>query len=140
MTRQITLKELLKLVTVGQAFNGDWYIVDVKGNVSGDVKGFVLGDVEGDIEGDVKGHVDGNVKGNVGGNVKGNVGGNVEGEVCGDVGGNVCGKVYGNVGGTINGKEWQSIETPKDKLQRLIEESGDKELLEAFNQLEMVHD
>ena len=57
----------------------------------------------------------------------------VYGSVYGDVNGYVKGTVYG----TINGKEWRSIETPKDKLKRLIEEGADKEqLLEAFNQLE----
>lgn len=58
-------------------------------------------------------------------------------DVFGGVWGSVYGDVGGTVGGTINGREWQSIETPKDKLKRLIEEGADKEqLLEAFNQLE----
>ena len=66
------------------------------------------------------------------GTVYGNVDGNVNGIVGGDVLDNIDGKVYGR----INGKEWQFIETPKDKLKRLIEEKGDEELIEAFNQLE----
>ena len=81
MTEQITLKELLKLVSVMKGQSGDWFVANVLGEVYG----------------------------------------NVEGNVC----------------GTINGREWQYVETPKDKLKRLIEEDADKEqLLEAFNQLE----
>lgn len=68
-------------------------------------------------------------------NVKGDVFGNV-GNVFGNVG-NVKGNVGGNVGGTIAGRKWQFIETPKEKLKRLIDEGADKDqLLEAFNQLE----
>ena len=68
------------------------------------------------------------VKGVVFGNVYDHIGGNVFGDVLRDVEGFVYGK--------INGKEWQFVETPKDKLKRLIEEKGDEELLEAFNELE----
>ena len=88
MTKQITLKELLEIVSVVQTSDGSWHIVDVKGNVLG--------------------------------NVKGNVEGNVD----------------GYVGGKINGREWEYVETPKDKLERLINETGSEELIEAFNQLE----
>ncbi len=35
-----------------------------------------------------------------------------------------------------DGRAWQFIVTHKDKLKRLLEEKGDKELIEAFNQLE----
>ena len=71
----------------------------------------------------------GNVSGTVYGDVRGNVGGNVGGTVCGDVGGTVC--------GDINGREWQYVETPKDKIKRLIDEGADKEqLLEAVSQME----
>ena len=106
MTKQITLEELLEVITVKQTSEGFWQITDVKCTIFGDV-----GDVFGDV-GDVSGSV-------------------------GDVFGDVCGDVYGIVRGKINGKEWQFIETPKDKLKRLIEEGADKEqLLEAFNQLE----
>ncbi|MCP4777714.1 MAG: hypothetical protein GY880_26130 [Planctomycetaceae bacterium] len=79
MTKEITLKEALKLVEF-DFVHGSWGVKDVKGNVFGDV--------------------------------------------------------FGNVDGTIDGKEWQFVETPKDKLKRLIEESGNEELLETFNQLE----
>ncbi len=53
-----------------------------------------------------------------------------------DVRGDVDGDVYGDVGGTINGKHWQYVETPRQKVERLIKETGHTELLEAFNQLE----
>jgi len=96
MTKQITLQQLLELVTVKQDSNGGWHIVDVKDNVQGDVSGYVKG----------------------------------------DVGGDVCGDVLGSVYGTINGRGWQYIETPKERLGRLIKATGSKQLLEAFNQLE----
>ena len=84
-----------------------------------------------------------NVKGDVWGNVYGGVRGNVRGEVWGDVD-NVQGNVWGNVGnvrGTINGSQWQFIETPKEKLQRLIHEgAGKAQLLEALEQLEESND
>jgi len=51
--------------------------------------------------------------------------------------GTVYGDVWGSVVGTIRGRHWKFIETPKEKLKRLIEEGADKaQLLEAFNQLE----
>ena len=85
MTKQITLEELLDLVSVEQNSYGYWRIVDVKGTVYGNVEG--------------------------------------------DVG--------GYVSGTINAREWEYVETPKDKLKRLIEEGADKgQLLEAFNELD----
>tara|TARA_B100002019_G_scaffold15990_1_gene12585 strand:+ start:189 stop:503 length:315 start_codon:yes stop_codon:yes gene_type:complete len=101
MTKQITLEELLKLVTVEQDWDDNWRIVDVKGNVHGDVGGSVCGDVGGSVKGDVRV------------------------------------SVFGTVYGSIGGREWQYVETPKDKLKRLIEEGANQEqLLEAFNQLE----
>ena len=53
-----------------------------------------------------------------------------------DVKSDVLGNVEGGVWGTINGLKWQFVETPKEKLQRLIEAKGDQELIDAFNQLE----
>ena len=187
MTKQITLEELLKLVTVKQERNGSWHIVNVKGNVYGNIEGSVDGYVDGSVEGDVKGDVFGDVSGNVYGNVsfniygdvcgnveghvKGTVFGNVESDVKGDVQGDVCGNVFGdvassvcgnvdgdvegtvfgtvwgnvygnvqgnvqgNVYGTIKGKEWQLVETPNDKFKRLLKETGNQELIEAFNGL-----
>ena len=88
MTKQITLEELLELVSVEQTSDGRWHITKVKGNINGNIDGYVFGDV------------------------------------------------IGNISGSIKGKEWQFVETPKDKLKRLIKEKGDEELIEAFNQLE----
>ena len=68
--------------------------------------------------------------------VKNVVFGNVESYIVGDVKGCIRGDVYGVVDGTINGREWQFVETPKDRLRRLIEERDDQELIDAFNQLE----
>jgi len=66
-----------------------------------------------------------------------NVCDNVEGNVYG----NVEGSVEGNVRTTINGRKWQFVETPKEKLKRLIDEGADKaQLLDAFNQLEESND
>ena len=62
--------------------------------------------------------------------------GDVRGTVYGDVNGDVEGDVRGYVDGTINGRKWESVESPKDKLQRLITESGNQELIDTFNQLE----
>lgn len=65
-----------------------------------------------------------------------NVWGDVYGNVCGYVEGDV-GKVGGTVRTTINGRKWKFVETPKEKLKRLIDEGADKaQLLDAFNQLE----
>ena len=72
----------------------------------------------------------------VNGYIKGSVNGNVYGDVNGYVDGNVNGDVLGNVLGTINGREWKFVERPNDKLQRLITESGNQELINTFNQME----
>jgi len=62
---------------------------------------------------------------------------NVEGSVYGDVQGNVWGNVWCNVRGTINGRKWQFVQTPKEKLKRLIDEGADKDkILEALDRLE----
>ena len=59
--------------------------------------------------------------------------GAVVGTVCGGIGGNikgtVNGNIYGNVNGTINGCEWQFVETPKEKLQQLLDGASEEELL-----------
>ena len=68
--------------------------------------------------------------------VNGDVEGDVVGNVCGDVDGNILGDVNGIVFGEINGREWESVETPEKKLQRLIAESGNQELIDTFNQME----
>ncbi len=50
--------------------------------------------------------------------------------------GNVYGNVEGFVHGNINSRPWKYIETPMQRLERLIKETGDEELIECFNQLE----
>ena len=60
----------------------------------------------------------------------------VLGDVAFDVLGDIHQDVTGEVLGKINGRNWQSIESPMEKLGRLIKESGDAEMLETFNQLE----
>jgi hypothetical protein len=64
------------------------------------------------------------------------VNGNIKGDVNGNIKGNVYGNVNGNVGGYINSRKWEFVETPKEKLQRLITESGSQELIDTFNQME----
>jgi hypothetical protein len=65
--------------------------------------------------------------------VWGDVGSNVLGNVVGSVYGDVEGDVKSNVGGTINGREWQFVETPKEKAIRLIRNG---EIEEAIKILE----
>ena len=108
MPDQITVKEALKLVSFYQLSGGSWRVLEVNG--------YIKGSVNGNVYGDVNGYVNGNVNGDVNGYVNGNV--------------------LGNVLGTINGREWKFVETPKDKLQRLIEDSGNQELIDTFNQME----
>ena len=128
MADQITLEEALELVTFCQKLDGTWVVANVKSNCS-IVEGN-CGTVEGDC-GTVKGNcnfVEGDcviVKGNCD-FVKGNCD-TVEGD---------CITVEGKVFNTINGREWQYVETPKQKLQRLIKETGNQELIDSFNQLE----
>ena len=73
---------------------------------------------------------------NVDGDVSRNVSGAVGGHVCGDIKGSVRGNVVGIVCGTISGRQWTFVETLEEKLQRLIEESGNQELIDTFNQME----
>lgn len=97
MEDQITLEEALRLVYF-EKYNGEWYVNTVRGDCR-----FVEGDcyiVKGDCT-----HVIGDCN---------NVGGN-----CGFVQGD-CTAIYGTVKTTINSREWQFIETPAEKLKRLI--------------------
>ena len=114
--KQITLEEALKLVSFHHITDLGWRVHDVNGG----------------IRGYVNGSIGGNVYGNVGGDVDGGIGGNVEG----GIGGNVYGDVDGIVHGKIDGRKWKFVETSKEKLQRLITESGNQELIDTFNQLE----
>ena len=52
MTKQITLEEVLKLVSFVYKDNC-WHVDDVYGDVQGDVKGNVVGNVYGYVEGDI---------------------------------------------------------------------------------------
>jgi len=118
---QITLKEALNLVHF-KFIEGEWHVSVVRGDcdvVAGNcdtVKGR-CNRVKGDcdlVEGDCL-VVEGN---------------------CDIIGGS-CIFVGDHVYGTINGRKWEYVETPKERLERLIEEGADKDqLLEAFNQLE----
>lgn len=109
MTEQITLEEALQLVSFTKEGGVNWRVGMVHGDIDGNVDGSVFGGVRGDVGGNVGGHV----------------------------GGNIYGCVFGSVWGTISGKKWTSIETPREKLARLIKESGNAELIEAFNQVEI---
>jgi len=54
-----------------------------------------------------------------------------------DIYGDVHGDVKGQVWGTIGGRQWQFVDTPKEKLKRLIEEGANKqEILKALDRLE----
>ena len=64
--------------------------------------------------------------------VKGDVGGHVWGDVMGDVGGHVWGRVCG----TINGRVWQYVETPKEKIIRLIREGKGEEAIKMLEESE----
>jgi len=75
---------------------------------------------------DVFGYVSGSVLGNVCGNVKGNIGGCVWGSVGGDV--------QGGVKGTINGCKWKFVETPKEKVIRLIREGNAEEAIKVLEE------
>jgi hypothetical protein len=117
MTNQITRDELLYLIRVEKGIDGGWYISGVLTDVYGKVQGDVYADIGGDVYGNIEGSVTGHVRDNVHGHVRGNV--------------------FGDVDGTINGREWNFVETPREKLKRLIDEGADKEqLIEAINQLE----
>jgi len=126
--KQITLKEALNLVHF-KFIEGEWHVSVVRGDcdvVAGNcdtVKGRCIR-VKGDCD-----LVEGNCD-LVEGNcllVKGN---------CDIIEGS-CIFVGDHVYGTINDRKWQYVETPKDRLKRLIEEGAATEkLIKAFNQLE----
>jgi outer membrane lipoprotein SlyB len=102
----LTVEEVLKLVTFKRDEDGTLYVVGVWGSVWGSVKGNVCG----------------NVCGVVGGDIGGNVGGHVFGNVC------------GSVGGKINGRQWQFVETPKEKAIRLIREGNGEEAIKVLQE------
>lgn len=135
MTEQITLEQALELVDFDQGNSGTWHVTVIKGSCV-TVKGS-CGTVEGtcgSVErgcGAVKGYC-GIVEG-VCGTVEGDCG-IVRGD-CGNVGGN-CHTVEGCVLGTINGRQWQYVETPRQRMARLIKEgASQEELLKALEEL-----
>ena len=69
--KELTIQEILALVTFTLDANGSLVISDVFGYVSGSVLGNVCGNVEGDIGGCVGGSVGGDVKGEVKGEING---------------------------------------------------------------------
>jgi hypothetical protein len=121
MANQITLEEALELVEFRKDRHGKWYAAVVKGNCN-----LVKGNCD-IVEGDC-----GTVVGNCH-SVKGDCH-SVKGD-CDIVEGLVI-TVEGNVWGKINGRKWQYVETPKERFERLLGETENKKLIEAFKQLE----
>ena len=68
--------------------------------------------------------------------VKVSIAGSVWGHVAGDVNGSVWGRVEGRVEGTIGGREWEFVETPKEKIIRLIREGRGEEAIVALEESE----
>lgn len=59
---------------------------------------------------------------------------NIEGNIGGSVWGSVWGDIEGTVEGTISGREWQFVETPKEKAIRLILEGKGKEAIKVLEE------
>lgn len=108
----ITLEEVLELVTFERDGDGELYVVGVRGNVWGNVEGNVRGSIVGSVSGDVDGNIGGHVGGTVGGDVK------------------------GNVYGTINRRKWQFVETKQEKAIRLIQEGRADEAIKVLQECE----
>jgi hypothetical protein len=108
MTKQITLEEVLKLVSFEHGDALGWRVRSVFGHIYGNVNGDIYGAVSGDINGDIYGAVGGDV--------------------------------YETIYGKINHRRWKFIETPKEKLERLIGGASEEELLKLINQLENNND
>ena len=68
--------------------------------------------------------------------VKVSIAGSVWGHVAGDVNGSVWGRVEGSVEGTIGGRQWEFVETPKEKAIRLIRERRYEEAIMALEESE----
>jgi len=62
---------------------------------------------------------------------------NVHGKlfVC-DVYCTVWGDVHGTVKGTIEGRKWEFVETPKEKIIRLIREGRSEEAIDVLEEIE----
>ena len=116
--KEPTMQEVLELVAFDRDKDGSLRVKKVCGDVWGDVQGCVRGSVCADV----------------GGNVKGSVWANVYGSVFGSVKGDVLGNVWGDVQGTINGREWQFVETPKERAIRLIREGRGEEAIKVLEE------
>jgi hypothetical protein len=71
---QITLEEVLKLVSFTRSPDGDLLVLDVIADVRGEVQGKVFGDVYDGVGGDITADVWGNVEGDIRGYVRGDIG------------------------------------------------------------------
>ena len=108
--KEPTIEEVLELVEFDRDKDGNLRVKKVRGNVWGNVQGYVWGNVMDDVKGDVRG----------------NVWGNVMDDVKGDVQGYVRGK--------ISGREWQYVETPKERAIRLIREGKGEEAIKVLEE------
>ena len=115
-----TRKEVLELVEFDRDKDGNLRVREVRGSVWGSVEGSVLGNIRGSVEGSVEGNVLGSIEGNVLGNVQGSIQGNV------------WGNIRGSVEGRISGREWQYVETPKERAIRLIREGKGEEAIKVL--------
>ena len=68
------------------------------------------------------------------GNVMGDVDGNLEGNVWGSIKGYVNGSIGEYVWGTIKGRRWKFVETPKEKVIRLIREGNAEEAIKVLEE------
>ena len=82
----------------------------------------VFGGVKRDVEGTI-------------GSVVGSIG-SVWGSVHGDVNGSIYGDIEGTVEGMIGGREWEFVETPKEKIIRLIREGRGEEAIAVLQESE----
>ena len=105
MTKEITLKEVFKLVTFVKNDLGKWCVLKVKGDV-GRVMGNVLCCVQGSVGGKASGG--GAIWGDVLNDVIGDVMGNIEGTVIGSIGGTVVGDI-GGIGGIEDAPNWERV-------------------------------
>ena len=107
--KEPTKKEMQELVEFSRLPCGELSVLTVKGNVRGNVEGSVWGSVGGSI-------------------------GSVWGSVHGDVNGSIYGDIEGTVEGMIGGREWEFVETPKEKAIRLIRERRYEEAIMALEE------
>ena len=108
--QQITLEEVLQIVSFTHTVDDTWVVEDVRSDVFGHVDGIIYGSVKGNIYGSVQG-----------------------------IGGSVYGSINGTVKGKIAGLDWKFVETPKEKFRRLLGETGNQELIDAFYQIQLEH-